>query len=226
LYCISEYCDAQHTMIWSDGHTKKTQLQCASHLRYAPVQSTSSPFKHRTTCTTTENCRRQTRALAHLHVGLHWFVWTSSTTTDVQWLTANRHHQLLIGNWQSAQAVNFHLGDDPATCGNPVLVFLVAAEYSDTPNFCRLRKNFGRRKRRRIWKTRLAAAKLRLSLPFWLSLKLYNLNADFKRGIWVCLRDGSTPLGMFPQLTELARMQLHFIYCFTDCWKFHRWMHV
>jgi len=48
---------------------------------------------------------------------------------------------LLIGN--SAQAVNFHLGDDPATCGNPVLVFLVAAEYSVTPNFCRLRKNFG-----------------------------------------------------------------------------------
>ena len=49
---------------------------------------------------------------------------------------------LLIGN--SAQAVNFHLGDDPATCGNPVLVFLVAAEYSDTPNFCRRRKSAGK----------------------------------------------------------------------------------
>jgi len=49
---------------------------------------------------------------------------------------------LLIGN--SAQAVNFHLGNDPATCGNPVLVFLVAAEYSDTPNFCRRRKSAGK----------------------------------------------------------------------------------
>jgi len=81
-----------------------------------------------------------------------------------------------------------------------LLDFLADAEYPDPPNFFRRRKSAGEkcccRKHRQIRKIGSAAAKtsanLQLNLPFLLSLKLHNSRAGFKRGIWVCLRNGST----------------------------------
>jgi len=91
-----------------------------------------------------------------------------------------------------------------------------SAEFLPRPNI--RRKHCGRRKRRRIYKFRSAAAKnsanLQLSLPFLLSVKLYSSLADFQRGIWVCLRNGGTE---YVSDTRRTGSAIHFVYCFTAC---------